>query len=308
MRHGPGAPRALRALPAWHPCRSRSTNLAVTYRVFAAVSVLAALAATVRPPANCHATDAPTARVDAVLVALTDDGRLPRFSASAPRSAARVALDAPGLVLVGIDVRSKNGKLYGLSHASDLWEIDPASGRARTVATLTTAFDAGNASAFDFNPQSDRLRLIGGNSQNLRVHPDLGAAATDIAPAYARSDHHFGTRPTITAAAYTNAVADTPTTKLFDLDTALDALVLQEPPNDGILTTVGALGVDFDDASGFDILTVDGVDHAFAASRSVLHAIDLSTGRATPLGTIGDGTLRIVGLAALAPGHDAAAR
>lgn len=246
--------------------------------------------------------------VDATLVALTEDGALVRFRTSSPGSIERVRVDASGAALIGIDVRPKNRKLYGLSTANDLYEIDAASGQAAIVATLTTAFDAGESSAFDFNPQSDRLRLIGRNGQNFRVHPDLGAAATDVAPAYAPTDPHAGARPAITAAAYTNAVPDTPTTKLFDLDTTRDVLVLQDPPNDGILTTIGPLGVDFDAASGFDILTIDGNDHAFAASRSTLYAIDLTTGRATVLGTIGDGTLRITGLAATDPGRAAGGR
>lgn len=251
---------------------------------------------------------APARAIDATLVALTDDGGLLRFRTSSPASIERVSVTPAGVAMIGIDVRPKNGRLYGVSAASDVYEIDLTAGRATIVATLTTPFDAGDSSAFDFNPQSDRLRLIGRNGQNLRVHPDLGAAATDAAPAYARTDPHFGARPTINAAAYTNAVPDTPTTKLFDLDTTLDVLVLQDPPNDGILTTVGPLGVDFDARAGFDILTVDGGDHAFAASRSVLYAIDLATGRATAVGTIGDGTLRITGLAILASGRDTGSR
>jgi hypothetical protein len=246
--------------------------------------------------------------IDATLVALTDAGGLLRFRAATPSAVERVDLAPAGPAIVGIDVRPKGGVLYGVSAASDVYAIDLSAGRATIVATLTTAFDAGDSSAFDFNPQSDRLRLIGRNGQNLRVHPELGAAATDAAPVYARTDPHFGARPTINAAAYTDNVADTPTTKLFDLDTTLDLLVLQDPPNDGILTTIGPLGVDLDAATGFDILTVDGTDHAFAASRSILYTIDLATGRATTAGTIGDGTWRITGLAVLAPSRDTGGR
>ena len=247
---------------------------------------------------------APAEAIDATLVALTDDGGLLRFRASSPGTIERVSMAGAGAVMVGIDVRPQNGRLYGVSAASDVYEIDLGVGRATIVATLTTAFDAGDSSAFDFNPQSDRLRLIGRNGQNLRVHPELGAAATDAAPAYARTDPNFGARPTINAAAYTSAVPDTPTTKLFDLDTTLDVLVLQDPPNDGILTTIGPLGVDFDAAAGFDIITMEGADHAFAASRSILYTIDLASGRATAIGTIGNGAHRITGLAVLAPGRD----
>jgi hypothetical protein len=252
----------------------------------------------VRTLALIATTAISAAAADVTLLALTDDGMLVRFSATTPSSVERVRIQGAGASLIGIDVRPKTGRLYTLSTANDLYELDPASGRATTVATLTTPFDGGPLSAFDFNPQSDRLRLIGANGQNLRVHPELGAGAIDGALTYARQDSHSGARPAITAAAYTNSVADTPTTKLFDLDTTLDVLVLQDPPNDGVLITVGPLGIDCEPATGFDILTENGVDRAFAASRSTLYGIDLATGRASALGTIGDGTLRIIGLAA----------
>jgi hypothetical protein len=101
--------------------------------------------------------------------------------------------------------------------------------------------------------------------------------------------------------AYTNSIPATPVTKTFDIDSNLDVLVLQEPPNDGVLATVGPLGIDFGPMGGFDILTDgSGGDHAFAASGSTLYTIDLGTGAATTLGTIGDGSFNLVGLATVA--------
>ncbi|MBC8123706.1 MAG: DUF4394 domain-containing protein, partial [Gemmatimonadaceae bacterium] len=109
-------------------------------------------------------------------------------------------------------------------------------------------------------------------------------------------------KPTVTAAAYTESVAGAKSTKLFDIDTGLDVLVFQDPPNDGTLQTIGPLGVDFGPQTGFDILTdPNGVNRAFAASGSVLYTIDLLSGKATRVGPIGNGSLRLVGLA-VAPG------
>jgi hypothetical protein len=51
--------------------------------------------------------------------------------------------------------------------------------------------------------------------------------------------------------------------------------------------TIGPLGVDFSPLAGFDIVSEDGVDRAFAVSGSVLYAIELATGAARPLGTVG---------------------
>jgi len=91
----------------------------------------------------------------------------------------------------------------------------------------------------------------------------------------------------IAAIAYTSSVPDAPATKLFDIDSDLDVLAVQDPPNDGVLVTIGPLGVDFDALAGFDIVTEHGVDRAVAASRGVLYEIDLATGTARALGPIG---------------------
>jgi hypothetical protein len=94
-------------------------------------------------------------------------------------------------------------------------------------------------------------------------------------------------------------VRDAPTTKLFEIDAEQDVLVLQDPPNDGVLTTVGPLDADFAPLSGFTIVTdTSGADHAYAATAGKLYTIELTTGHATPVGTIGDPPVPLVSLAA----------
>lgn len=229
---------------------------------------------------------------------LTDENLLVLFTSDRPGEIKRIAISGTSGSLLGIDYRPTNGRLYSISEDSNLYTIDPATGAAALVCTLTVSFDGGPHSGFDFNPQSDRLRLVGANGQNLRSHPEIGATAADAPLAYAEEDPHAGSKPTITAAAYTNSVRAAPSTKLFNIDSGLDLLVLQHPPNDGVLETVGPLGFDFDGAGGFDIVS-DGTgrDSAFAASDSTLYTIDLETGKATRLGTIGDGRIVLIGLA-----------
>jgi len=236
------------------------------------------------------------------LVALTDDNTLVRFRSDRPAEAQAVKVTKVSGTLVGLDRRPANGQLYAVTATSDLYTIDPATGAGRAVGTLTVAFDGGARSGFDFNPQSDRLRLVGGQGQNLRVHPDLGAAASDGSIAYARGDRHFGKKAVVAGVAYTRSVKGATSTKTFDLDAAQDVLALQEPPNDGRLTTVGPLGADFDALAGFDIFTEpSGREVAFAVSGGVLYAIDLETGKAAPLGALGAGTRVLVGLTILGP-------
>ena len=79
---------------------------------------------------------------------------------------------------------------------------------------------------------------------------------------------------------------------LYDIDAASDQLLIQNPPNNGVLTAVGSLGVDTSNNAAFDISPLDNV--AFAALNvggvSGLYTINLATGAATPIGAIGTGS------------------
>lgn len=233
------------------------------------------------------------------LIALTDDGRLLRFPPDRPAEARAVAMEgADGLI--GIDLRPADGRLYGLDASNDVYVLDLDAGSARLVSTLTVAFEGERRSGIDFTPQSDRLRLVGGSGQNLRVNVELGATAQDRPLAYVAGDPNAGQRPTIAAAAYTNNRPGVATTRLLELDAGRDVLVLQDPPNDGGLVTIGPLGIDVGPLAGFDIVTDGaGQDRGWVASGSQLHGIDLATGKTSPVGQIGpDAGIRVIGLAA----------
>src|SRR5207253_965158 len=184
-----------------------------------------------------------TARADPppALIGSTEDGRLVLFRADRPEAAHTVRPAGLSGRLVGIDTRPADGHLYGLTTSNDLYRIDPATGASTLVSTLTVPFDGDLRSGVAFNPQADRLRLVSADGQNLRVNVVLGATAVDTPLAYAPSDRNAGKRPRIAGAAYTNMVRDAPTTKLFEIDAEQDVLVLQDPPNDGLLTTIGAI-------------------------------------------------------------------
>jgi hypothetical protein len=250
------------------------------------VSVTAVLLAALTPPVAAH-----------TLVALTADGALVVFRTDRPAATSTVEPRGLSGRLIGIDTRPAGGRLYGVTTTNDVYRLDATSGEATLVSTLTVPFDGAERSGVDFTPQADRLRLLSADGQNLRVNVDLGATATDGALVYAAGDANAGRRPRITAAAYTNAVAGAATTILFEIDAALDVLAVQEPPNDGVLRTVGPLGVDFGPHGGFDIVTEAGGDRAYAASGATLYAMDLTTGAARSLGTIGDGSASVVSLA-----------
>lgn len=115
--------------------------------------------------------------------------------------------------------------------------------------------------------------------------------------------------PRIVAAAYTYNKKDSKLTTNYAIDADQGTLVRQgslegvEPvvsPNLGRLTTVGALGVGPLRDASFDISDLSNralaVLRTASDARSRLYGIDLSTGRATLLGTVGDGA-PLVGMA-----------
>lgn len=250
--------------------------------------VLGLLAAT----ASAALAGAPT------LVALGEDGRLVAFAADRPGTTRAITPSGLRGRLVGIDVRPADGRLYGLTGGNDVYRIDPAGGACELVSSLTAPFDGDVRSGVDFTPQLDRLRLVSGGGQNLRVNVTIGATAVDPPVAFAKDDPNAGRRPRVAAAAYTNNLAGTATTRLLEIDADLDALIVQDPANDGVLRTIGPLGIDFGPVAGFDIVTdAAGRDQAYAASGDTLYTVDLGTGRATAAGTIGSPGLAVASLA-----------
>jgi hypothetical protein len=273
-----------------------------------AVATMFELLGSVKP------ADAATTR----LFGLTNNNTIISIDPSKPNDTGSFGVTGINGTLLGIDVRSADGLLYGFTDTNDIYTIDPTTGAATFVSTLSVPFDGGVATGVDFNPAADRLRLVDINDQNFRLNVDNGAVADfdpntpgiqpDAPLAYGAGDPNSGADPNITAAAYTNAFAGPPTpagvtpptrtTQLFGIDSALDVLVLQNPPNNGTLTTIGSLGIDFGSTGGFDIFSPSaGVNTAYAASGSNLYTIDLATGSATTIGPIGEGNVEIIGLA-----------
>ena len=80
------------------------------------------------------------------------------------------------------------------------------------------------------------------------------------------------------------------TTTLYVIDTRRDVLAIQAPPNEGVLTTVGPLGVNLSGPLGFDISARDGKAYVLAhrpgTVRSRLFTINLAKGTARKLGIV----------------------
>lgn len=200
-----------------------------------------------------------------MLHALTEDGRLLRFSPDAPAEVlADVGISGLGYgeVLLGIDVRPATGELVGVSDASTLYDLDPETGAATALGEPFSPAIDGDVVGFDFNPTVDRIRLVTNNGQNLRLNPETGQVGVnpdtdkptiDSMVAYAETDPNAGKMAAPQGAGYTNSVADAESTQLYVIDLSNGTLAVQDPPNDGILNTVGALTFTLDSTVSFDI-------------------------------------------------------
>jgi hypothetical protein len=234
---------------------------------------------------------------------------LVRFSTTAPGTLVGTAVPVTGLVtaateeLLAIDFRPATGQLYGISNQNRLYTINPTTGVATQVGSDGQFTLTGTAVGFDFNPTVDRIRVVTDSNQNFRLNPFTGAPVLplDANLFYAAVDPNFGSDPTAVGSAYTNNIAGATTTTLFNIDSNLDVLVTQNPPNNGTLNTIGPLGFNTTEQVGFDISQTGEIFASLtapAATSSTLATINTATGAATIIGTTGTiGVLRDITVA-----------
>ncbi|MBD1391634.1 DUF4394 domain-containing protein [Mucilaginibacter glaciei] len=231
-------------------------------------------------PGNIIAMAIPT---EPVAYAVSTNNELVIFNPANPSPVLKAITGTQtGETILGMDFRPVNGQLYAIGSTSRLYTINASSGLATQVGigTLTTPL-LGTSFGFDFNPTVDRIRVISNLGQNLRLNPIDGTVAAidgNINPV----------GPVVTSAAYTNNFSGATTTVLYDIDAAAGILYKQDPPNNGTLVSVGALGVTSSVANGFDIGSTSGTAYALLTVGGVtkVYTINLTTGAATPGATL----------------------
>jgi hypothetical protein len=261
---------------------------------------------------NCSSEDNGRGSKSLGVVGLTEDQRLICFNENKPSDARNIG-SVSGLMsgdaLVGIDFRVQDGQLYGVSKTGGIYLLDIRNASATKVSQLTVALE-GNSFGVDFNPAADRLRVVSDSGQNLRHNVNAGGVTLvddplDYPPATPLNA--VGPNATgITASAYTNNDLEAATaTTLYALDTNLDQIALQSPPNDGTLAATGKLGADADSEVGFDIystvrdgvtVTVQGLASFQAGGATSLYSISLPSGKATSRGSFSTQN-RVIGIA-----------
>ena len=196
----------------------------------------------------------------------------------------------PGESMVGIDHRPATGALFGIGSTSQVYAINRSTAVARRVGAQFTPALSGTQFGVDFNPVVDRIRVVSNTDQNLRLNPDTGAtAAVDTPLQYGAMDRNAGANPNVVGSAYANNMDGVTTTELYGIDSGLNILVTQNPPNDGTLMTDGPLGVNTVAQVGFDTAPGYGALASLTPvnMKSRLYSVNLMTGDTTDRGKIG---------------------
>ncbi|MBP6396531.1 MAG: DUF4394 domain-containing protein [Saprospiraceae bacterium] len=234
-------------------------------------------------------------------------GQLISFDAQSPQiiiSSTTITGWDVGLTLSGLDSRPATGQLYALGYdqisgSARIYTIDTETAVASPVGNnaITLKPNMGKVS-FDFNPTVDRIRVVGSNNANYRLHPVTGAlVATDGDLSFATTDNNAGTNPSIGGVAYTNSYIGSAATTLINYDDSLNVFCTQIPPNNGTLNTLGSSGIIVDllqAETDFDIYfdAASGSNLGFLSSQltpgsTMLFSVNLTTGLVSPIGNIG---------------------
>lgn len=204
-----------------------------------------------------------------------------------------------GDVPQSVDVRPATGELLLLTlngTTGRIYRLDPVTGAASAPLTLaadpadlTNPYTSLSGSAkIDVNPVPDRVRVVTTTGQNLRVNPASGLVITD-------GDINPGP-PAIAGVGYTNSFPGSASTTLYDYNYTADELAIQNPPNNGTINAVGSSGISTvgNDSVGLDVTPANA---AFLSARVGavynLYSLNLTTGAATAIGAIGNGTVPI---------------
>jgi hypothetical protein len=271
------------------------------------------------------------------MFALSLDGtRMLLFSSNDPATVVtrNITGVAAGETMVALEFRAHTGRLFGLAvngtaNTGTLYNISQQNGTTTTPLPSGIALvdDAGvtrdlplasGGYAMDFNPTSDRIRVVASNDLNFRVSPATGLPS-DANPNVAGLQADPNITPSsanVAEIAHTNAMdVDGEISTLYAIDAVAGQLCIQVP-NAGTLSsclplTLNGAPMPLSQRRGFDIpgnvrapaadaAVVSGIGY-MAATGSVtgtthLYEVNLASGALTDRGPIGDGTVQVSGL------------
>jgi Domain of unknown function (DUF4394) len=220
------------------------------------------------------------------IIGLVDGKSIVTIDPATRKVASKADIKGAGPIL-GIDVRPADGMIYGVAGDGSIVTIDAKSGQATPKSKLSEMLKPGVTPTIDFNPVADRMRVMGSDGTSLRVNVDDGKATVDGSHKYKDGDANAGKTPKVVAGAYSNSWKGTKATTLYNIDATTGALVSQVPPNDGVLNTIGSLGMAVGGPVAFNIVASgEDKNDAWLAAGGALYSVDLKTGKATMVGKI----------------------
>jgi Domain of unknown function (DUF4394) len=220
------------------------------------------------------------------IVGLVDGKSIVTIDPATRKVASKADIKGAGPIL-GIDVRPADGMIYGVAGDGSIVTIDAKSGQATPKSKLSEMLKPGVTPTIDFNPAADRLRLMGSDGTSLRANVDDGKVTVDGSHKYKDGDANAGKTPKVVAGAYSNSVKGTKATTLYNIDATTGALVTQAPPNDGVLNTIGSLGMAISGPVAFNIVNSgEDKNDGWLVAGGSLYSVDLKTGKATMVGRI----------------------
>lgn len=223
---------------------------------------------------------ASTSAQAATLFAVDETNNLISFDSAAPGTTlSSVAISGVGgSSILAMDIRVRDGKTYILTDTNQLYTLDRLTGATNLVQNLALT---GSNFAFDFNPTNANLRIVSNDNTNYVRNFATNTLVNGANVAYGPTDANFGVDPDITSAAYLNNDNNSATaTTLFVLDSRNDVLATQNAAT-GVLSTIGATGIDFGARTSFDIANNN---TAFALNGNTLYTVNLATGAFTSVG------------------------
>lgn len=194
---------------------------------------------------------------------------------------------AAGESLLDIDYRASEGRLYALGSLGGIYSI--SNGAAVLISTLPAGtLAAGVRYVLDVDPVSDRMRVLGGNGDNLLVEINSGRVTRDTSIAVT------GAAAPVAGVAFTDKTDATEgrVSLPYTLDAVGDAIHTLNPAGAGTTTRVAGLGVDATAIVGYDINPATGKGHAVltVGGSDGLYRIDETVTGATPAATRLSGT------------------
>lgn len=214
--------------------------------------------------------------------AVDESDALIRFSSTAPGTTlSSVAISGlSGSSVLAMDYRVKDGRIYALTDDYRLFTINKTTGVATLFDTLALT---GSNFAFDFNPTNNNLRIVSNDNSNYVRNFTTNTLVPGPAVAYGPGPLS-GANPDIIGAAYINNDKNPMTgTRLFVIDSRNDVLATQNAMT-GVLTRVGALGVNLGARTSFDIVTTGTNNLGYVQSADRFYAINLGTGALSQVG------------------------